>query len=579
MKRTNSDRSVLILLLCLICGCAGCVWEHEDRAKVDLGVDARPAPFSGSPAYRDTIGELSYYSGLGPLPVRGYGLVAGLGKNGSRDCPKSIYRRLIQALYKLRRPENRVDAEAPVTPEELFDDLDTAVAVVHAQVPAAAVAGARFDVSVLALPGTQTKSLRNGRLYVTDLEVFRSVTPGASISGKVLARAAGPIFLNPFVDEDSATKSNPLAGIVLGGGVIVKDRDVRLTLIQPSYAWARKIQERINAQFPGGQRVASATSPSTVQLRIPPEYRDDQAHFLGLVRALYLSREPNFEAVRARMLGEEIVRPTAPHARIAFCFEGLGQKALPVLGELYTHPEDYVSFHATAAGLRLGDHVAGDVMAVHAENPQSEYRFRAIRALGQAKGMAAPGMALRRLLEDNDPRVQIAAYEALLERQDPTIHSTPVAGENFVLDRIPVTGSGIVYAKRSGQRRIALFGQGLWCSPPVFYRSPDGSLTITAQADGTELTVMRRIPATGSVSPPIPASFDLSALIRLLGSEAEVDLDGRVTGLGLDYGAVVGALNHLCVRGFVNAEFILEQPNVAELFGPRPASGRPESEP
>ena len=114
--------------------------------------------------------------------------------------------------------------------------------------------------------------------------------------------------------------------------------------------------------------------------------------------------------------------------------------------------------------------------------------------------------------------------------------------------------------------------------PPVLYRAPDGSLTITADTDADQLTLLRQVVSTGSVSPPIPASPALPELIELLGSDAGVGLDGKVLGLGLDYGAVVRALYHLGTSESMNAKFILEQPNVAELFGPARPAGRPESE-
>jgi hypothetical protein len=324
--------------------------------------------------------------------------------------------------------------------------------------------------------------------------------------------------------------------------------------------------------------VADAISPSYVRLNVPPQFSDDPAHFLALVRALYLSRDPKFEATRARMLAEEMTKSAAPHAQIALALEGLGRSALPVLDELYTHPQDYVSFHAAVAGLRLGDHVACDAMVTHAQNANGKYRYQAIRALGQAEEIAGAAMALRGLLDDEDPRIQIAAYEALIERGDPTISSTPIAGDNFILDQIPSRRPGLIYAKRSGARRIALFGGDLKCRPPVLYRAPDGSVTINASPADEMLTVLRVVVASGSMSPPIPAPFELPGLIRLLGSDAGVSLGGEVTGLGLDYGAVVRALYHLCRDQSVDAQFVLEQPNVAELLGPPRPTGRPESE-
>jgi hypothetical protein len=291
-----------------------------------------------------------------------------------------------------------------------------------------------------------------------------------------------------------------------------------------------------------------------------------------------LTREPAFEAARAVLLAGEIVHPAAPHAPISLCFEGLGRAALPQLNELYTHSRDYVSFHAAVAGMRLGDHVAGDCMAMHAAKVDGEFRFQAIRALAEAKGMSAAAVALRRLVHDSDPRVQIAAYEALVQRGDPTIESTPIAGDNFVLDHIREASSNFVYVKRSGGRRIALFGDDLRCTPPVLYRAPDGSVTINAGAGETGLTILRSVVASGSLSPAMAAPCELPPLIRLLGNEANVASGGEATGLGLDYGAVVRALYYLCQDYAINAKFILEQPNAAELFGPARLAGRPESE-
>ena len=574
LKRLMMTAGVMLLYG----GHGGCIWSHEQKQKVDLGVAPENAQVSNSAAYRDTIGSLTYYEGLSPMRVRGYGLVVGLGRNGSRDCPKDIYTDLVQRMYKRRQSTGSIVGTKVITPEELIDDLDTAIVVVYGEIPPAAVAGMPFDVAVRALPGTQTESLRGGRLYTTDLEVFRSVSGRGILSGQVLARAAGPLFLNPFSDDESATKSDPLQGTILGGGRAIKDRRIRLVLVQPSYGWAQRIQDRINSRFPGPRKIADATSPSFIQLRVPQEYHDKTGHFLSLVRSLCLSRDPRFEATRARRLAQEIVHPDSPHADIALCFEGLGRTALPELKDLYAHPKDYVSFHAGVAGLRLGDHLACDAVVMHVQDPRSEYRLKAIRALAEAGGMAGAAVALRNLLNDEDQRVQIAAYEALVERNDATIDSMQLGKDNFRLDVIPIPRGDFVYAKRSASRRIALFGQDLRCVPPVFYVAPDGSVTINAREGDESLTLLRRAPSGGATSPPIPGPFDLKMLIKLMGSDAHLGRNDEVLGLGLDYGAVVRALHRLCNDRSVNARFILEQPNLAEMFGrPRP-TGRPESD-
>ena len=562
----------------VLCSIAGCVWSGEDKKRYDLGVDATAHPLAKSAAFRDTIGSLGYFDGLGPMRVRGYGLVVGLGKNGSSDCPRRVYGRLVQSIYKQHQFRSNVVGTKGISPEQLIADLDTAVVVVQGEVPPVAVRGERFDVVVTALPGTQTKSLRGGRLFTADLQVYRPFPSGVAIMGQVLAQAAGPVFLNPFSGGDAATESNPLEGVVVGGGGVMKDRRLRFVLNTPSYRLARKTQDRINARFTSPRKIADAVSPSFVQIELPAEYHGAAGHFLDLVKALFLSRDPQFEAMRARKLAEEMLRPGAPHARIALCLEGLGRSALGVLDELYAHRDDDVSFHASVAGLRLGDHVACDRLVLHAEEDHGSHRFQAIRALAEAKGMATAAIALRGLLNDTDPRVQVAAYEALLKRNDRTIASKGIAQDNFLLDLVPTSSNKFVYVKRTGSRRIALFGTDLRCQPPLLYRSPDGSITMNAATGAKTLTILRTVVASGTTSSPMSAPFALPRLIELLGKQAAVDVDGTPLGLGLDYGAIVRALYQLAHAESINARFILEQPNASELFGPTRPAGRPESE-
>ena len=218
-------RHVLLLAVLLA---TGCVWTEERRDKIDLGVDPVAGMFANSAAYKDTISAKAQYQGIAPLRVRGIGLVVGLGNNGSTNCPRNVYDSLLQSLYKQHSFTSSVVGTKNITPERLIADRDTAVVLVRGEVPPAATAGERFDISVSAWPGTETKSLRGGRLFTTDLEIYRQTAPGQSISGQMVAKAAGPLFLNPFADGDAPTKASELEGLVLGGGFVTQDRRVRL---------------------------------------------------------------------------------------------------------------------------------------------------------------------------------------------------------------------------------------------------------------------------------------------------------------------------------------------------------------
>lgn len=562
---------VALLLLTTAC-------NEPDRRfmRFDPGVAPIASPFAASAAYRNTIGELTSIQGTRGMAVRGYGVVVGLGTRGCTTAPRQLFERVVQAVYKHHDFANPMIGSNPVSPEQFLRDPDTAIVLVEGLIPPGAVKGSTFDLVVRSVPGTDTTSLRGGRLYSTDLYIYRDVSTETSIIGKVIAEGRGPLFHNPFSDDKSATRDDPLEAIVLGGGVVEENRRVRLVLSEPSYPFARRIMERINEQFPGEEKVADALSPSFIQINIPPRYCEDHSHFLGLIRALYLTRDPSFGVQRARELSEELRDPDAPHAMISLALEGLGRTALAELELLYGDQREWVSFYAAAAGARLRDHVAADALALHAGKASSPFRYQAIRALGRAEGMANALQALRKLLDDEDPRVRVAAYEELARVHDFSLSTTLVAGDNFYLDIVPTSSEPVIYAKRTGTRRIALFGEGMRLAPPIFYRAPEGEVTIDWPAGEENLTMVRLTPR-GALSDRFIAPTGLAELIKFMGSDVVV-IGKHVQGAGLDYAQVVRALHRLCADGSINARFVLEEPNAAEIFGPTERRGRKETE-
>jgi hypothetical protein len=185
---------------------------------------------------------------------------------------------------------------------------------------------------------------------------------------------------------------------------------------------------------------------------------------------------------------------------------------------------------------------------------------------------------LQALLGDDDPRVRVAAYLALAEREDGVIRSDVVGGDNFILDHVPVSGEGFVYATRSGTPRIAMFGKKLLCTPPAFYRHRDESVVVNAKPDDKYLSIVRKSPLSGRMTPPIPTSSDLGSFIRMLGDDPQVGGSGQMEGLALNYSTVVAVLHALCDQRAIDAKFMLEQPSGRALFGPSRPEGRPESQ-
>jgi hypothetical protein len=136
----------------------------------------------------------------------------------------------------------------------------------------------------------------------------------------------------------------------------------------------------------------------------------------------------------------------------------------------------------------------------------------------------------------------------------------------------------MIWAKRTEAQRIALVGAPLSVIPPVFYVHPSGALTLSANEGADTLTLVRRTPYSGMVSGPIRVGLDVEQMVRLLGGEAGADDQGRVTGVGMDYGQVLEVVSRLSEDGAIAASFVLEEPGLAELTSPLRPEDRPESE-
>ena len=577
MKLIRRVFPAVLLPVALASGCGeGWSW--------DLGAEgAPPEPVAGSEdrsssaAVSETVGQYAWIEGLRKMNVRGYGLVLGLGEAGSTTCPRQARSRILDQLQK--RPEFSGPGARTHewTPGRLIDHPDTAVVTIEGEIPAGAVAGSRFDVQVAALSGTETTSLRGGFLFPADLLIHRMLSPSAALTGRPLAEAKGPVFLNPFSDRGSAaTRSAERVGRILGGGRVTTDRRLRLVLFGPSYSKAQAIASAINSRFPADRKVADPISPSYIKLTVPQEHARDPAHFLKVVQHLGIGGQASLPGVRARALAEEIVRADADREAIALAWEGIGRTALPSISSLYAHEDGGVRFFAALAGLRLGDSLAVEVLAERAADEQSEHRFAAIRALGQAYEIPRAAVPLRALVSDDDLPVRIAAYDALTERVDPDLGTRLIGRGNFAMDLVPSDAEPMIHVKRSGSRRIAIFGRDLRCEPPLFYHHPSGALTLNAAAGDSAITVLRTWPS--GTGPPLEASFDVAELVELLGSPPPRGSRDEATGAGVEYGMVVQALYELCETGAIRARFMLEQPSVTDLFGPLRPTGRPESE-
>lgn len=564
--------------------CSGCVdggWRHSRE------LPPEPTPQPAVPretVLADTIGAHTLIGAGGPLRLRGFGLVVGLGENGGSDCPSTIREYLVDYLIREFTPLGSGDRKPKFSPQRLIDSLDTAVVVVHGLVPAGARRGTHFDLQVEAV-GTQTRSLEGGVLLPCELKRFDVAAVGRGlVSGRTLASARGLVFTNPFKRANqSTTRQTPRRGYVLGGGRTLEDRSVRLLLQEPSYWMARRIERRLNERFGQDPPAAKAMSKGYLTLTTPQRYVEHPDHFTQLTTHLYLDNSPGQVERKLIELSKQLDSSDRTLDHISLVWEGMGRTVIPHIQPLYAHASRMVRFYAARAGLRLEDVNALPVMAQVAATPDHPCRLLAVRELGSCVYPQA-GRALAALLDSDDVEVRIAAYEGLLRHRHPSVETHRFLSAldrtqlNLTLDVVESNGRPLVYVRRTLEPRIAIFGHRLPVSLPLFYNHPDDRVTLNALEENGDVSVLWRTRSGRLVTEPLVVPPRAVELVRALADLPVEDDSGQSRGVGLGYAQVVEVLDALCASGAIPARLVMQRGTITDLFGPTELPGRPEGD-
>jgi hypothetical protein len=546
----------------------------------DRQIGAEPSPPPVTPPYvAGTISEQAALLGGGAMPVQGYGVVVGLGRDGSQSVPAHLQNYLEQMLARHGFGSPR-RGTAAATPERILRDPDTAVVMLAGAIPYGAPVGARFDLNVAAIPQTETRSLDGGYLITTDLRyAWRGMaTPGHG--ARIFAEADGPMFVDPLLDRGEGAPAEALRrGCVLGGGKVTVQRPIRLQLREPDYAMVQAVQNRINERFfdAARKKVANATNRSTIELTVPARWHDDYQHFLALVMHLPMLRGPGAYPRKAREVVEAMELPEADCDRLALVLEAMGPSVQTVIREAYSSRNPAARFHAARAGLRIGDELAAEVVLNVARKAGSPHQVAAIRELGRHPDLARAQPTLEALLDDASAAVRVAAYEALRRRgPGPRVASRRIDGMEWSLqlDVVASRCQPAIYATQSLETRVVIFGRGLQVRRPVYFAASDELVTVTAREDDANLTVFRKVPVTGQLSDAYKVAFDVPSLIEVL-VRLEDD-GGRIVGLGLTYGQLVRVLASMCRQGQIPATFALQEaPSLPKMPDAGVSTGRP----
>ena len=572
---------------------AGCEKNEPPKiqkpAYTDLGVR------KGLPAYlKDTVLERTDIANNGPLAVTSYGLVVNLRYSGDSRSPTPVREWMIKEMHRHGLGSLRIPGYKEMTPERVLADKRTAIVVAGAFIPPGARKGQRVDVICQAMPQSDTASLAGGVLYQCDLRLdgANPLNPGGSVNKFVEAR--GPLFINPAYaletpkPTEGAARSGARTATVMGGGYVTSDRAIQLRLRTPQWNISRGIENVINTRFQSvadkprqngrGMCVAEAQDEGYINLYVPAAYKGNWEHFVGIATHLYVNLSPAAAAIKAQELCEDAKKPGALLQDISFALEGLGPVSVPYITPLLTHPAPDVRFAAARAGAFLGNTAAEDALIKIAQATGHPYRVNAILALSELPTNSEISRAMVACLESDESLIRINAYRALVAAGDPHISSMRV-NDAFWLDMIDSKGPPLVYATRTLEPRLAVFGNRTSLKQPLTFSAFDTALTISTAADNPQLLSIfyrgdeLQVPISTKSRP------NVAELAARLGGSA----DER---LRFGYADIVGILQSMADKGKVASAFVLQdQPGVEDaLLGTPDASapgggGRPVGEP
>jgi len=221
------------------------------------------------------IKDITEFEGVRENMLVGYGLVVGLNGTGDSLADGHFTKQSLKAML------NRLG----VKPTDAgLDSNNVAAVMVTAELPPFARKGSRIDVTVSSLG--DSSSLLGGTLLVT---------PVLGADGEVYAVAQGQLAVGGFAaagNAETITKGVPTSARIANGAIVEREvkfelaslKQVKMTLRNPDFTTARRVAQAVNAFL--GTAAATATDPTTVQIRVPGDYQGDVFNLLTDIEQL-----------------------------------------------------------------------------------------------------------------------------------------------------------------------------------------------------------------------------------------------------------------------------------------------------
>jgi flagellar basal body P-ring protein FlgI len=448
-----------------------------------LGGCATPALRSQSPedfselleSSTKLIGAAARPFGHTYVKVESVALVTGLDGTGEDPPPSPQRAALLHELQTI----------GVQNPNHLLASPSTALVLVRGFLPPGVQKGDRFDLEVQVPTRSETTSLRGGWLMearLTDLTVL----DGQIREGHTWALGEGALLVDPAASGEK-DRGLLVRGLVLGGGVALKSRDLGLFIIpeEKSIRTAAQIGQAINRRFHTFSRgvkqfVANPRSDERIDLKIHPRYKDNVGRYLRVVRSIPINETPEEQVARTALLERQLLDPiTSPTA--ALRLEAIGRDAVSTLVKGIDSSDPEVRFYAAEALAYLDESQAAVPLA-RAAREEPAFRAYALAALSTIDDMTAHD-ELVNLLEVPSSETRYGAFRALWtsNSSDPLIRGENLGGQ-FSYHVLNTAGPPMVHVTRSYRPEIVLFSHEQQLQPP-FVLEAGKSILVKAAAD------------------------------------------------------------------------------------------------
>ncbi len=550
------------ILLTIFPGCSG---KEEKPEPVYVRPAAAPNPM---PRFlRGTIRYEADLEGYGSAVASGWGVMVGLDGTGSSDTPIPIRAQIEREASRLTA-DPRVDNPNKINVRSLLNSKDTAVVIVEAIVPPGAAAGKNFDVSVRAVPGTSTSSLKGGTLWTTNLRIQTEASTDDGSLGAV-GVANGEMFINPFagalVNDDGTSQPRTavdlLQGRILNGGTMTQDMKLFLHLRTPSHSRSRAMANAINTRFAreAGQSQDTAVpvirrSDERIQIVVPPSWKDRSAEFVEVLMHTPISTA-GLE-LRADALRRWLIENPVDARNISWSFVALGTQALGATQKLYDFPELAPRLAALKAGAKLQDPLVIPHLEYIARQAGNEYRMQAIELLTDLPANPRSHAVLRELLDDPDTDIQIAAFEGLHKNGDGMVRREYMGPQaSFTLLSVPSI-KPFIYIRQEGKPMVVVFGLDVRISKPVLVSAWGDRFTMYSDERDAPLQVLYQDPSSKEsiVYEPKDGVTDFVQFLA-----RDLSYRGEAPGLGMNYAETVGVLYAIHQKQSLGGPLVLQK--------------------